>query len=173
MKNSYAKQPGFTIVELLIVIVVIGILAAISIVAYVGVTNSAYNNVIKSDLVNFAKSMELYRVENDTYPATASKMVTMGKYKPKLSRSAYKEDNNNGMICILSDGDQQKFAFAAMSKSGKKYYVSSTTGVSSYGGAWASGDILCPNIGGIDTSATGAWRSWAYTGGVWANLTTE
>ena len=42
-KNAY----GFTIVELLIVIVVVGVLAAISIVAYSGVSNNANDTAVK------------------------------------------------------------------------------------------------------------------------------
>lgn len=42
-----ARRGGFTIVELLIVIVVIGILAAISIVAYNGIQNRSNDTVIK------------------------------------------------------------------------------------------------------------------------------
>ena len=57
--NKTKKTSGFTIVELLIVIVVIGILAAITIVSYNGVQNkaktanalSAANNVIKKSLI--------------------------------------------------------------------------------------------------------------------------
>ena len=41
MKQWVSKKSGFTIVELLIVVVVIAILAAISIVAYAGIQNRA------------------------------------------------------------------------------------------------------------------------------------
>ena len=46
------NKQGFTIVELLIVIVVIAILAAITIVSYNGITNSANDSSVKSDLRN-------------------------------------------------------------------------------------------------------------------------
>lgn len=53
MKKTWAqRQTGFTIVELLIVIVVIGILAAISVAAYNGVNDRARTNEINADLRN-------------------------------------------------------------------------------------------------------------------------
>lgn len=65
------KTRGFTIVELLIVIVVIAILAAITIVAYNGIQDQARLATVKSDLSNAAKKMEVYRIQNnDTYPTT-------------------------------------------------------------------------------------------------------
>lgn len=57
------KTSGFTIVELLIVIVIVGILAAISIVAYDGVQKSARDSVRKQDLANLAKAIGLYAAE--------------------------------------------------------------------------------------------------------------
>lgn len=66
------KQKGFTIVELLIVIVVIAILATISIVAYNGVQQRARDSQRKSDLAAIAKALELYRVDNGHYPPAAS-----------------------------------------------------------------------------------------------------
>lgn len=66
------KQKGFTIVELLIVIVVIGILAAITIVAYNGVQQRARDAQRKSDLATIAKSLELYNIDKGNYLYTGS-----------------------------------------------------------------------------------------------------
>ncbi len=63
---------GFTIVELLIVIVTIGILAAITIVAYNGVQQKARISAVTSALNQSAKKLALYRVDNDTYPSTGN-----------------------------------------------------------------------------------------------------
>ncbi len=57
------KQPGFTIVELLIVIVVIAILATISIVAYNGIQQRARDEIRKSDLSQIAKQLKLYTID--------------------------------------------------------------------------------------------------------------
>ena len=55
---------GFTIVELLIVIVVIAILAAITIVAYNGVQTRAKGSQASSALKSISKGMRLYAVDN-------------------------------------------------------------------------------------------------------------
>ena len=64
------QQRGFTIVELLIVIVVIAILAAITIVAYNGIQSRAKDSRIQSDIQSVAKKIELYAVDNGSYPST-------------------------------------------------------------------------------------------------------
>lgn len=55
------RHQGFTIVELLIVVVVIAILAAITIVSYNGITNRANDMSVQNDLRNIAKKFEEYR----------------------------------------------------------------------------------------------------------------
>lgn len=62
------KQNGFTIVELLIVIVIIGILAAITIVAYNGIQNRARVAAVSSDLGQAAKKLTVYQLDNGSYP---------------------------------------------------------------------------------------------------------
>jgi prepilin-type N-terminal cleavage/methylation domain-containing protein len=61
-------SPAFTIVELLVVIVVIGILAAITIVAYTGISSKATVASLQSDLSNAKKQLALYQVDYGIYP---------------------------------------------------------------------------------------------------------
>lgn len=72
MWAKHKQQSGFTIVELLIVIVVIGILAAITIVAYNGVQKRAQGSAASSALSQSAKKLALYQVDSGIYPATLS-----------------------------------------------------------------------------------------------------
>jgi prepilin-type N-terminal cleavage/methylation domain-containing protein len=68
----HKTNSGFTIVELLIVIVVIGILAAISLVAYTGVQAKSRDSIRKSDLANVSKALSMYNVDKGNYITTSS-----------------------------------------------------------------------------------------------------
>ncbi len=70
------NKSGFTLVELLIVIVVIAILAAISIVAYNGIQTRTRETVLKTDLSNAAKQMELANADTGSYPSALPNNVT-------------------------------------------------------------------------------------------------
>jgi len=63
---------GFTIVELLIVIVVIAILAAISIVAYSGIQQRARDTERMAELSSLQKALEIYHAEKGGYPLCGS-----------------------------------------------------------------------------------------------------
>lgn len=63
---------GFTIVELLIVIVVIGILAAITVVSYNGISDRATDARIQNDIRQVYGLIEAYAAQNGSYPATSS-----------------------------------------------------------------------------------------------------
>jgi prepilin-type N-terminal cleavage/methylation domain-containing protein len=66
------KQSGFTIVELLIVIVVIGILAAIVITTFTGVQKKGRDADRKSDINAIYSQVEVYFAENAKYPSLAN-----------------------------------------------------------------------------------------------------
>lgn len=65
-------KSAFTIVELLVVIVVIGILATITIVSYSGVQNKAIIASLQSDLSNAATQFRIFNVDNGYYPVSIS-----------------------------------------------------------------------------------------------------
>ena len=71
MGNERYSLKGFTIVELLIVIVVIAILAAITIVAYTGIQERAKTSAVQSAASQVAKTVATYAAtNNDTYPTS-------------------------------------------------------------------------------------------------------
>lgn len=73
MKKMVGRyHTGFTIVELLIAIVIIGVLASITIVAYNGVQNRAQDGRRKSDIANLQDAIEIYRQNNGAFPAVTS-----------------------------------------------------------------------------------------------------
>jgi type IV pilus assembly protein PilA len=69
MNRQMKKQSGFTIVELLIVIVVIGILAAITIVAYNGIQNRSKTTSAKAVANSIVKKIEAWNASEGSYPS--------------------------------------------------------------------------------------------------------
>ena len=98
------RQGGFTIVELLIVIVVIAILAAITIVAYNGIQNRANNTQVVSIVRSYMTALAAYNAEKGTYPAETS---CLGVGYPggfcHSDAGIYAENRNNFNTVTLKD----------------------------------------------------------------------
>jgi prepilin-type N-terminal cleavage/methylation domain-containing protein len=114
MGTSLKRSFGFTIVELLIVIVVIGILAAITVVAYNGIQNRAKASSASSAATQAAKKIALYQADTSTYPLTGN-LNTAGV------------SNDNG-ITYQYTSDGSSYCLTA-SVSGVSYNISNTSSV--------------------------------------------
>ena len=73
---------GFTIVELLVVVVIIAILAAITVVAYSSMQTRAKNSAAQTALATFSKKIQVYYHLKGSYPSSATAVVSdLGTYK--------------------------------------------------------------------------------------------
>lgn len=162
------ERTGFTIVELLIIIIVIAILASISIVAYRSIQNRAYDTAVQADISAIIKKLELVRVDLGHYPQSAAEFPDGFK----LSKPSYDITlNNNAFYCL--DKANDIYAFGLRSKSLKAYIINNGTFTVV---ATVSGHETCDVIGkdwvddvttftkhGYD-SATAAWKTdWSWT----------
>lgn len=104
---SKSKVSGFTIVELLVVIVVIGILAAITIVSYTGITAKANAATLQADLANAKKQIALYHAEHGVYPKIlgANNCLTNDTLTPPTDTNyCLKSSSGNIFNTTLGDG---------------------------------------------------------------------
>lgn len=97
------NKQGFTIVELLIVIVVIGILAAITLVAYNGVKERANKAAVTSALSQVGKQLEVAKVDTGTYPANLDAIQ-----KPANVDFQYQTSTSNFCITATKGGVSYK-----------------------------------------------------------------
>ena len=65
--NNMKSQKGFTLIELMIVVAIIGILAAIAIPQFASYRTRAFNGAAESDLRNLMNAEEAYYADNETY----------------------------------------------------------------------------------------------------------
>lgn len=72
------KDKGFTLVELLIVIVILGILATVTVFAVGGITERGQTSACSADRKTLEVAVEAYFAQNNAYPADADALVTAG-----------------------------------------------------------------------------------------------
>jgi len=115
--NTARHQKGFTIVELLIVIVVIGILAAITIVAYNGIQDRAKSAAITSELSSNAKKiMNFATLNGGSQPQTTLEVLPGAANGLNVNPDPYR--------AIIYCRNNSSFAIGAETTTGARYSVS-------------------------------------------------
>ena len=158
MQWAKQKQLGFTIVELLIVIVVIAILAAITIVAYNGIQNRAKQSAAQSRLSQANKKILAYAVQNsDTYPDSLAQAEI---------------DNSDNALQYTVNNTSSPKTYGLTATSGTfSYFVTSTNSTPVAGGYQGHGQngvsaiTNLVNNPGLAVDLSGTYSNWGGNGG--------
>jgi general secretion pathway protein G len=74
------RNAAFTLVEILIVVIILGILATVIIALLSNTTQDAGANALKADLRTIRSALEVYQAQHGTYPAVAQFEAQMTRY---------------------------------------------------------------------------------------------
>ena len=116
-KFTCNKERGFTLIELMIVIAIIGILAAIAIPQFNAYRKRSYNAGARSDARNLATAQEAYYVDHNTYMTSLS-ALTGTSY-------AFIQSQN---VTVGVNGSANNYTITAFHTSGDKTYSLSGPG---------------------------------------------
>src|SRR5680860_410987 len=117
-RQTLSLSKGFTIVELLVAIVIIGILATLTIISYIGIQQKAIVASINSDLVSSSRTLKLFQVENSAYPTNISDCPTPAEGNLCLESSP----GNTYLFDAINTTTPQTFCLAARNGN-NKYHI--------------------------------------------------
>ncbi|MDX8392801.1 MAG: type II secretion system major pseudopilin GspG [Mariprofundaceae bacterium] len=103
---QYSRERGFTLLEIMVVLVIIGVLAAIVAPRFIDRADEAKVQATKTQITSIAQALKLYRLHNNGYPSSSEGLqvlTTAGKQGRRYIDTVPKDAWGNGFI-YLSPG---------------------------------------------------------------------
>ncbi|MDQ5920939.1 MAG: ral secretion pathway protein [Pseudomonadota bacterium] len=82
--KQQARQRGFTLIEIMVVLVILGVMAALVVPRVLGRADDARKVAAKSDIASIMNALKLYNLDNMRYPTNAQGLEALAK-KPTVA----------------------------------------------------------------------------------------
>jgi general secretion pathway protein G len=70
IRQKKNNQAGFTLIEFMVVIIILGFLAALAIPRFMGESDKARQGIAKTQIVSLETALKMYKLDNGSYPTT-------------------------------------------------------------------------------------------------------
>ncbi len=175
-KRLDRKDEGFTLIELMVVILIIAILMAIAIPTFLGARSRAQNRAAESNLRNALTAAKTGYTDTQSYYSSTASLASI---EPSLSWVAALSSTSKGtdQVAVTTQDGGNVVCLMAQSASGNYYAIEDVAQPDSTGSPFAASGTFY----GSDTSAatvcpTGNTSATAFTGAgsgdTWSNTTT-
>lgn len=134
-KMNISKQAGFTLIEIMVVVIIIGLLSAVILPNVLGQREKAAKTKAEADISTISNQLQLYRLDNFVYPSTSEGLQALVTNPGKSTWTGY-------LNKIPKDpwGNQYQYAFPG-SNNANGFDLWSTGADSQSGGEGANADI--------------------------------
>jgi type IV pilus assembly protein PilA len=161
-------EGGFTLIELMVVVLIIAILLAIAIPTFLGAQNKAKDRSAQSSLRNTVTAAKTIAADSGDYATVAA--ASLGAIEPSLSylanNAAAAAMTDPKIVSVLVAAGNTVFYAAAKSKTGSCFYIRDdmTTGTATGGTRFATSDGSAAQTCNGDGAATVAAGTYKSTG---------
>jgi type IV pilus assembly protein PilA len=176
LESGGTAESGFTLIELMVVLLIIAILLAIAIPTFLGVTGSANDRAAQSNLTNgLTEASAVYQSNNQNYTGIQAALTTSAPEFSWQAAGATPTAGSNQLgvlaVDVATSGDTQGVVIAANSKTATCWWVAqlvATPAVVASTGfiQHAAGAAGAQMVGGVNISKAGTYYAKSTTSGV-------
>jgi general secretion pathway protein G len=137
-KHVKKRQSGFTLIEVMVVLAILGVMAAMILPNVIGKDDQARVTATKSSLSSVANALEMYKLDNYRYPTTEEGLEALAK-RPASARIF---PDGGYLRKVPVDSWDRPFQYASPSSSGRPFDLYSLGADGAEGGEGFAADIF-------------------------------